>query len=80
LYALCAHCVLVESVLTFLRVLKKNVHTFFEGPQKVCTYFLRVFEKCAHICLAFSAVCTEIFGLSPCCALLLLQSAQVFDG
>ncbi len=31
---------------TFL-VIFKSVHTFFEGPKKVCTYIFRAFEKCA---------------------------------
>jgi hypothetical protein len=41
-------------------------------------HFAGHFEKCAHFFWAFSAVCTEFFGPSPCCALVLLQSAQVF--
>ncbi len=70
------------------RVILKSVHTVnnnsysekgvIEGPKKVCTYFLGSLRSVHTFFWAFSAACTNNFGLSPCCALLFLQSAQVF--
>ena len=50
---------------------------FFKGPPGECTFFLRVPKESAHI---FSVVCTEYSGPAPRsgCALLFVQSAQVF--